>query len=297
MRSDCSRRTSRGASMPGSPSPPSARAARTPPPTLRSARSRRATSARSARAHGGTHGGGRSASAGWLPRPLPTSRSASGSTACARRSEVRPPPQRLEAIPLAPSVRTRHGAQTSRGHGGGRGYATRLLIAVDGTSVWIAVLRAQLLLSATRVSAGDAPPILEERKAREGQARGGIGEAEGEAERETRGTASADREGRETGTGRKETGGEARGAGRAAETGRGRGVRQRGARRARRPRSHRRTDEGRVREARGRLPGRRGGVRRGVPERAVQGRDPHPRGLARLPPSGGVRARCGPEGS
>src|SRR3989442_752440 len=70
-----------------------------------------------------------------------------------------------------------------RRHGDPGGTATRLLIAVDAPSVWIAVLRAQLLLRATRVSAADAPPILEERQAREGEARKGNGGAEGKAER------------------------------------------------------------------------------------------------------------------
>src|SRR3989442_12644164 len=139
-------------------------------------------------------------------------------------------------------------------------------------SVWIAVLRAQLLLRATRVSAADAPPILEERQAREGNARTGTGGAEGKAE----GPA----------------GGEAGAACGPAETGRGGGLRERSPRRSRRARSDRGADEGRVCEARCRVSGRRCGVRRGISVRAVQGRDPRPRGLARLPPPGGLRARC-----
>src|SRR3989449_11049074 len=143
-------------------------------------------------------------------------------------------------------------------------------------SVWIAVLRAQLLLRATRVSAADAPPILEERQAREGEARKGNGGAEGKAEsaagRETR----ADREGRE---GR----GEARTACRPAETGRGGRFRERSPRGAGRPRADGRADEGRVCETGGGISGGRRGVRRGVPVRALQGGDPRPRGLARPP--------------
>src|SRR2546428_231971 len=42
-------------------------------------------------------------------------------------------------------------------------------------------------------------------------------------------------------------------------------------------------------------PGWRGGVRRRLPRRAVQGRDPGPRGLARLPCAGDVRARGDPK--
>src|SRR2546428_5304268 len=126
-----------------------------------------------------------------------------------------------------------------RCHGDPGGTATRLLIAVDAMSVWIAVLRAQLLLRATRVSAADAPPILEERQAREGEARKGNGSAEGKAEgaagRETR----ADREGRE---GR----GEAGSACRPAKTGRSGRCRERSPRGPGRPRADGRADEARV---------------------------------------------------
>src|SRR5207249_2166778 len=141
---------------------------------------------------------------------------------------------------------------------------------------------------ATRVSAADAPPILEERQAREGEARKGNGSAEGKAEsaagRETR----ADREGRE---GRGEAG-SARGP---AETGRSGRLRDRSPRGPGRPRADGRADEGRVCETGGGISGGRRGVRRGVPVRAVQGRDPRPRRLARLPGAGGVRTRCDPE--
>src|SRR5207244_5872179 len=84
-----------------------------------------------------------------------------------------------------PSLSQRLGRQDPglRCHGDPGGTATRLLIAVDAPSVWIAVLRAQLLLRATRVSAADAPPILEERHAREGEAGSEKGGAEGKAER------------------------------------------------------------------------------------------------------------------
>src|SRR2546426_10377334 len=147
---------------------------------------------------------------------------------------------------------------------------------------------AQLLLRATRVSAADAPPILEERQAREGEARKGNGSAEGKAEsaagRETR----TDREGRE---GRGEAG-YARGP---AETGRSGRFRERSPRGAGRPRADGRADEGRVCETGGGISGGRRGVRRGVPVRAVQGGDPRPRGLARLPRAGNVRTRCDPE--
>src|SRR5256885_16272505 len=112
---------------------------------------------------------------------------------------------------------------------------------------------AQLLLRATRVSAADAPPILEERQTREGEARKGNGSAEGKAEsaagRETR----ADREGRE---GR----GEARTACRPAETGRGGRLRDRSPRGPGRPRADGRADEGRVCETSRRISGRRRGV-------------------------------------
>src|SRR5207249_4640515 len=153
---------------------------------------------------------------------------------------------------------------------------------------------AQLLLRATRVSAADAPPILEERQAREGEARKGNGNAEGKAEsaagRETR----ADRETRANREGREGRGeaGSARGP---AETGRGGRLRDRSPRGPGRPRADGRADEGRVCETGRGISGGRRGVRRGVPVRAVQGRDPRPRGLARLPRAGGVRTRCDPE--
>src|SRR5439155_13062802 len=139
------------------------------------------------------------------------SRSASGSSASVRRSAVRPPPPRSVAIPPARAETTGCGAPMSWGPGRHRDPATYRRRCA---SVWIAVLRAQLLLRATRVSAADAPPILEERQAREGEARKGNGSAEGKAEsaagRETR----ANRKG---GEGR----GEARTGCRPAETGRG----------------------------------------------------------------------------
>src|SRR5207249_10582049 len=147
---------------------------------------------------------------------------------------------------------------------------------------------AQLLLRATRVSAADAPPILEERQAREGEARKGNGSAEGKAESAA---------GRETRANRK--GGEGRGEARTgcgpAETGRGGRLRDRSPRGPGRSRADGRADEGRVCETGGGLSGGRCGVRRGVPVRAVQGGDPRPRGLARLPRAGGVRPRCDPE--
>src|SRR5207245_11137680 len=101
--------------------------------------------------------------------------------------------------------------------------------------------------------------------------------------------------GSEAGTFGEEAGGKARSTAYSTEAGRGRGVRQRGPCRTRRPRAHGRPDEGRVREADWRLPGRRGRVRRRVPRRAVQGGDPRPRGLARLSRTGEVRARRDPE--
>src|SRR5947199_9744068 len=143
-----------------------------------------------------------------------------------------------------------------RCHGDPGGTATRLLIAVDAPSVWIAVLRAQLLLRATRVSAADAPPILEERQAREGEAGREKGRAEGKAESATGREARADREGCEGRTRGEETGGEARAAGGAAETRRGGGLRDRSPRRPGRPRSDRGADEGRVCEPRCRVSGR-----------------------------------------
>src|SRR3989475_1191298 len=133
-----------------------------------------------------------------------------------------------------PSLAQRLGRQDAglRRHGDPGGTATRLLIAVDAPSVWIAVLRAQLLLRATRVSAADAPPILEERQAREGEAGREKGGAEGKAESATGREARADREGCEGRTRGEETGGEARAAGGAAETRRGRGLRNRSPRRS-----------------------------------------------------------------
>src|SRR5437899_10762565 len=147
-----------------------------------------------------------------------------------------------------PSLPQRLGRQDAglRRHGDPGGTATVLLIAVDTPSVWIAVLRAQLLLRATRVSAADAPPILEERQAREGEARKGNGGAEGKAESSAGREGRADREGREGRTRGEETGGETRGCGRAAEAGRGRGLRERSPRWYRRPRSDRGADEGRA---------------------------------------------------
>src|SRR5881296_1593542 len=121
-----------------------------------------------------------------------------------------------------PSLPQRLGRQDAglRRHRDPGGTATRLLIAVDAPSVWIAVLRAQLLLRATRVSAADAPPILEERQAREGEAGREKGRAEGKAESAA---------GRETRANRK--GGEGRGEARTgcgpAETGRGGRLRDR----------------------------------------------------------------------
>src|SRR2546427_6628320 len=148
---------------------------------------------------------------------------------------------------------------------------------------------AQLLLRATRVSAADAPPILEERQAREGEARKGNGGAAGNAERATGREARADRKGREGRARAEETGGETRGSGRAAETRRGGGLRDRSPRRPRRPRAHGRADEGRVPDTRPRISRWRCGGRRRIPLRAVQGRDPRLCGLAGLPRPGDVR--------
>src|SRR2546421_10353088 len=115
---------------------------------------------------------------------------------------------------------------------------------------------AQLLLRATRVSAADAPPILEERQAREGEAGREKGGAEGKAESATGREARADREGCEGRTRGEETGGEARGSGGAAETRRGGGLRDRSPRRPGRPRPDGCADEGRVCETRCRVSGR-----------------------------------------
>src|SRR5207249_8399621 len=167
-----------------------------------------------------------------------------------------------------------------------------------GNSVCYAVtLTTQLLLRAIRVSAVDAPPILEERQARERQARRETGGNKTRAERETGREDRAARKSSKTGAGGEEAGGEARGTGRTPEAGRGGGVRERGPRGTGRPRADGRADEGRIREAHCRLPRGRGRICRGVPIGPVQGRDPRPRGLARLPRAGGVRAGCAPEGS
>src|SRR5438067_10719392 len=145
--------------------------------------------------------------------------------------------------------------------------------------------------------ARDAPQVLEEGQARAGEGRKGrVQSRKGSEGREAREPGS---EGRAPPTGDEETGREearGRGADPAAPTGRcGSGDRG-GPCRPGRSGPHCPSDEGRLREARGRVPGRRDGLRRGLSDGTAPGRDPRPGGLARLPGPRGLRAGRAPQG-
>src|SRR6266568_4987596 len=139
-----------------------------------------------------------------------------------------------------------------------RGYAPRLLSRVDVPAT-LEVSEHNSYYERPGYARADAPQVLEEGETREGE-----------------------------GSTRDETGG-AGGAGQARRP----PVRhRRRALRARRVGPHGPSDEDGLREANRRVSGRWSGVPRRLPRGTVPGRHPSPRGLARFPRAGGVRAGC-----